>query len=184
MIDYFKIIHKYIKPDTKTYKYYLIHVTLVTKKALTIATNLKLKPKQLEFIEEAGMLHDIGICKVNSPILGCNGTHTYMAHVKIGKEILLNEKLPKHAEVAYRHNGVGICKEDIMQRGLPLPFEDILPQTLEQKIIAYSDLFFTKNPKHLWNERTHQEVLKNIEKYNFKQYVDVYEQWKKEFEGI
>ena len=64
MLDYLKIIHKYITPGTELYRFYMIHVTLVTSKALKIGNELKLASKQLEFIEEASMLHDIGICKV------------------------------------------------------------------------------------------------------------------------
>ncbi|HPD42609.1 MAG TPA: phosphohydrolase, partial [Anaerolineae bacterium] len=66
-IPYFEIIHKYIPPNSLTYAYYLPHVAAVTAKALRIAYRLGLDATQRRFIEEAAMLHDIGIVRVHAP---------------------------------------------------------------------------------------------------------------------
>ena len=45
-VDYFRIIHKYIPPDSFTYPIYLIHCQLVANKALKIARALKLSDQR------------------------------------------------------------------------------------------------------------------------------------------
>jgi len=181
-IDYFQIIQKYLKPDSLAYYIYLPHVILVTAKALKIAKRLKLDEKQLRFIEEAGMLHDIGIAKVKDEKLGLNGNSSYISHIIEGEKILEAEGLPKHARIAKNHIGVGISKEEIIERGLPLPQEDIFPETLEEKIISYADLFYSKSHGKFWQEKTFAEVKKEIAKFG-QRHLIVLEEWHQMFEN-
>ncbi len=179
-IDYFQIIHKYLSPDSLAYSIYLPHVILVTAKALKIAKKLKLGEEQLRFIEEAGMLHDIGISKVKSEDLGLNGNSPYISHIIEGEKILKAEGLLKHARIAKNHIGVGISKEEIINRGLPLPQEDIFPEILEEKIISYADLFYSKSRGRLWQKKTFAEVKKEIAKFGEKHLI-VLEEWHQMF---
>ena len=124
-VNYMRIIHKYIQPYTQVYQLYIIHVTLVTAKALKIARKLKLSKVQQRFIEEACMLHDIGIIKVNSRKIGCHGELPYIQHIVEGKKILEAEGLPAHAKIAENHIGVGgLTKEEIIAKKLLLPQRD------------------------------------------------------------
>ena len=100
------------------------------------------------------MLHDIGIFKCNAPGIYCFGSEPYLIHGRIGAELLRAEGYPKHARVCERHTGAGITKEEIIRLNLPLPHQDFLPETMEEKVICYADKFFSK---------THPEVEKTIE---------------------
>lgn len=180
-VNYFKIIHKYIPADSPTYPIYITHVTLVTKKALEIAGKLNLSREQLRFIEEAGMLHDIGIIKIFDEEIACTGDLSYIAHGVEGRKILEVEGLSKHALVCERHTGVGIFKNEIIERKLPLPERDMLAISLEEKIISFADLFFTKDPKRIWYERTLEEARGTIEKFGQK-HIEIFEEWKREFD--
>jgi len=180
VLDYLSLIHKYIPADSDVYKYYIVHVTLVTQKSITIAKNLGLSDQQIEFIEEAAMLHDIGIPKVSAPKLGCHGDKPYLQHMTIGKEILLKEGLPKHAEVAEKHTT--ITKEQIIKLKLPLDPKDMFPTFLEGEIIAYSDMFFTKYPELLWREKSYEEVIKTCEtEYGGGTTTEIFKKWHKKF---
>ena len=68
-----------------------------------------------------------------------HGWTTVKSHGIAGAKILRMEGFPKHARVAETHIGVGIIKEDIEKNELPLPKEDFVPKTTEEKIIAYAD---------------------------------------------
>jgi hypothetical protein len=68
-------------------------------------------------------------------------------------EMMRAEGYPAHARVCERHTGAGIGKEEIKRLELPLPYEDFLPETMEEKVICYADKFFSK---------THPEVEKSI----------------------
>lgn len=154
----------------------------MTNKALSIARRLKLTQKQLEFIEEAGMLHDIGICKVNAPEMGANGSLPYLTHLTEGQKILEREGLAKHAKVAHNHIGVGLTKEEITNRNLPLPVKDISPMSIEEKIISYADLFFSKRPKSFWIEKTEDEVITELEQYG-EEDLKTFRKWSDELSG-
>jgi uncharacterized protein len=182
MIDYFEIIHKYIAPDSLTYRFYVPHVSLVTAKALEVACRFDLSEEQLRFIEEAAMLHDIGIVRVNQAILGCEGDGPYIRHGIEGRKILEVEGLPEHALVAERHIGVGITKTEIIENNFPLPPRDMLPQSLEEKIISWADLFFGK--KRPWQQKSREKIKKNLGKFgDAEEKVKIFEEWSKIFEG-
>lgn len=177
---YFEIIHKYIKPDSQAYPYYIIHVSLVTAKALEVARRLNLNPESMQFIEEAAMLHDIGICGIEDEDFGTKGTD-YITHGRIGAEILRKEGFPRHAGVAENHTGVGLYKEQIIERNLPLPHKDFIPTSLEERVISYADLFYSKRPEMLLQEKSLDEIRKGMSKYGQK-YIDILDGWVKEFE--
>ncbi|RYD76347.1 MAG: HD domain-containing protein [Sphingobacteriales bacterium] len=182
-LDYFKIIHKYIPPYSLTYRIYITHVTLVTAKALDIARRLKLSPEQQQFIEEACMLHDIGIIKVNAEEIGCHGDLPYIAHIIEGRKILEDEGLPLHAKIAENHVGVGgLTKKEITDGKIPLPQRDIICETIEEKIISYADLFYSKNPRKLFAEKPLKQVQAKVKKYGKRQ-EKLFKEWYKLFEG-
>lgn len=181
-VDYFKIIQKYIPPHTAAYPIYIIHVTLVTEKALRIAKKLKLSKERQHFIEEACMLHDIGIVKVKAKEIFCNGELPYIHHVVEGRKILEAEGLPLHAKIAENHIGVGgLSKEEIIKGKLTLPQRDMLCETLEEKIISYADLFFSKNPEKLWLEKPVKQVRAKAKRLGKRQ-EKLFEKWQERFE--
>ena len=161
MIDYFRLIQKYIDPTSNLYRVYIIHVSMVTAKALSVARKLQLSTEQQQFIEEAAMLHDIGVIRVQFELIGCHGTLPYICHGPEGRQILEAEGLPRHALVAERHTGVGIAKEEISKNNLPIPQRDMLAETLEEEIISWADLFYSKNPDKLWQERSLERSGRN-----------------------
>lgn len=145
MIDTAKIIGKYYNIDSELYRTLLIHSEQVKDKALEIAGKSLDLNLDLEFIEEAVMLHDIGIFKCNAPRIHCVGTHQYIEHGYLGADLIRAEGLPRHALVCERHTGVGLSKEMIIKNKLPLPARDMIPETLEEQLICYSDKFFSKS---------------------------------------
>ena len=175
-IDYFAIIHKYIPPNSPAYAVYLPHAALVTAKALASARRLGLSDAQQRFIEEAAMLHDIGVIRVKPFIKTTNGAPPYICHAPIGREMLEQEGLPRHALVAERHVGVGLSKADIVRQNLPLPHRDMVPKTIEEQIICWADLFFGKTPHRLWQESSLDEIEVSLARYG-EDRVQVFRDW-------
>jgi uncharacterized protein len=175
-VDYFAVIHRFISPDSHLYRIYIPHVTCVTHKALSTADRLGLTAEQKQFIEEAAMLHDIGVVRVDAPDLGCHGNLPYPAHVVAGGEMLRSVGLPRHARVAERHIGVGIEAGEIELKELALPTRDFVSETLEEQVISWADLFFGKNPKRLWVERSIEEVRSKVAKWGDRD-VRTFETW-------
>ncbi|MDI6797914.1 MAG: phosphohydrolase, partial [Desulfatibacillaceae bacterium] len=103
-----------------------------------------LDEKRCLFVYEAAWLHDVGIGKTWLPQIGCMGKEPYIRHGVIGHEMLADLGLVEHALVCERHVGVGISCKDIAEGRLPLPMRDMTPQTLEERIVAYADKFYSK----------------------------------------
>ncbi len=91
-MDVIKIIEKYYEPDSKAYYFLIHHSKLVAKKALQVAERVKELNPNFKFIEEAAMLHDIGIFMTHAPKIGCYGFHPYISHCYLGREIVEKEK--------------------------------------------------------------------------------------------
>lgn len=109
------------------------------------------------------MLHDIGIFKCDAAGIQCFGTEPYICHGRIGAELLRSEGFPRHARVCERHTGAGITKVQIIAQNLPLPQQDFLPETMEEKVICYADKFFSKT--HLDREKTIEQAEKSLSKF-------------------
>lgn len=159
-MDPVQLLQKYFGADTAGFTTVLTHSRLVADKAVAVARTVS--GVDLKFVEEAALLHDIGVCRVHAPNIGCTGDLPYILHGLTGREILEQEGLPRHAMVCERHIGVGLTIEDIERQQLPLPRRDMSPLAVEEKIICYADLFFSKKPRSLTQEKSAAEVRQNL----------------------
>ncbi|WP_020676448.1 HD domain-containing protein [Geopsychrobacter electrodiphilus] len=176
------LIRKYYQTSPAAHRLLLEHSRLVTRKALHIARSLSgVSQPDLQFIAEAAMLHDIGMIYTHAPELQCFGQLPYLAHGIKGAEILRTEGMPRHARVCERHTGIGLTAEEILQQKLPLPPRDYLPETLEEKIICYADLFFSKNQRDHGRQKSLAEVRKTLVSFG-EEKGEVLDDWAKQFE--
>ena len=144
MPDPISILTEYYNPGSLAYRLLIEHGKQVGDFALAAAEKVSHLNPDLDFIRKAAMLHDIGIFLTNAPKLGCNGDRPYICHGFLGRELLEEMGLTRLALVCERHVGVGITAEDIRAHHLPLPARDMVPVSLEEKIICYADKFFSK----------------------------------------
>ncbi len=180
--DPLAIVSKYYEPGSTSYMILVGHSKAVAEKAMDIAGRFAHLNPDMEFIEAAAMLHDIGIFMTHEPGIGCFGDKKYICHGYLGRELMEKEGLPIHALVCERHVGVGISIADIDNLKLPLPRRKMLPLTLEEKIICFADKFFSKRPDALHREKPREEVRESIAKYgpdNLKKFDDMYELFNK-----
>ena len=167
MVDYISLIDKYYAPYPDLRHVLVTHSTQVRDRALRI---VDAHPEWVEqglvdrrFIEEAAMLHYIGIIFCNAPKIYCTGSHQYIEHGYLGAELLRKEGLPRHADVAERHTGSGITIDQVIREDLPIPVKDYCPRTMEEKLICYSDRFYSKS--HLGEEVPLSKIRRNLWKY-------------------
>lgn len=175
-MDPLDIIEKYYDPDSKAYHFLVHHSRLVAKKAFEIAERARHLNPDIKFIEEAAMLHDIGIFYTNAPKIGCYGYKDYICHGYLGRELLEKEGLPRHALVCERHVGVGITAEEITSNNLPLPERDMLPLTIEEKIICLADKFYSKSEHDLMHEKPLERVRRMVNSYGEGK-LSIFDEW-------
>lgn len=146
MVEIQKLLTKYIANNESLLRLLTAHSSSVAQKSLAIAIG-KCLDVDRDFLYEAAMLHDIGVVKCDAPSIYCFGSEPYIRHGVEGRAILESEGLPRHALVCEHHTGSGITKAQIIELNLPLPHRDMLPVTLEEKLICYADKFFSKSRK-------------------------------------
>ena len=162
-MDYQAIIDKYYPEGDALRSLLLKHSRQVADRCLAIVEKHPELQMDKDFIEEAAMLHDIGICQTDAPGIYCHGTHPYICHGILGAAMLRAEGLERHARVCERHTGAGLSLNDIVSQGLPLPHRDFLPETLEEQLICYADKFFSKS--HPEREKTPEQARRSIAKF-------------------
>ena len=166
MIDCLSIIQRYYTPGNDDYRVLVLHSRQVADLAVRLGQRLidKGEPVDLEFVEEAAMLHDIGMCRTDAPGIHCHGTEPYIRHGILGRQMLDAIGLFRHGRVCERHTGAGITAAEIIEQHLPIdPPRDLLPESVEEKLVCYADKFFSKSrldepPKTL--ERVRKSLAK------------------------
>ncbi|MDA8173541.1 MAG: HD domain-containing protein [Nitrospiraceae bacterium] len=176
-MDPLEIFNIYYAPGSPARETLLVHSENVAGKALEIARRASGQP-DLDFVYESAMLHDIGIYLTHAPKIGCFGEKPYICHGHLGRKLLEKLGYHRHALVAERHIGTGLTALDVREQRLPLPEADMTPQTLEEKIVAFADKFFTKsNP---YKELALDEARKLISRYG-QEKLAVFDSWVKLF---
>lgn len=168
------IINKYYEQNSNLYNILINHSSDVTKKALDIARNHPELNINIQFVREAGMLHDIGIFKTNAPSIDCHGEYPYMAHGYLGSELLQAEGFPKHALVCERHTGAGLTLQEIIEQNLPVPHREMTPISIEEQVICFADCFFSKT--HLGVEKQINTIRQKLGRFGDRS-VNQFDQW-------
>jgi uncharacterized protein len=157
------IIKKYYEEGTELYNLLLAHSFSVADKALEIALIHSEMNIDKTFVYEAALLHDIGIFQTDAPEIHCFGKFRYICHGHLGAEIMRREGFDKHALVCERHTGSGLTKEEIIRNDLPLPHKDMLPVSLEEKLVCFADKFYSKSkPERV---KKVEKIRKSLSKY-------------------
>ncbi len=162
-----EILLDYYTEDSKLFAMLWTHSRQVAELALQIALNYKDSAVDAEFVNDAALLHDIGIFRTNAPDIYCVGDEPYIRHGVIGSELLKARGLDRYALVCERHTGAGLSCREIEERQLPLPHRDMLPLSVEEKIICYADKFYSKS--NLTKRKPVDKIRKGMQKFGDEQ---------------
>ncbi len=164
-VNPFELINEFYTPGTMLHRILAAHSRAVACLSLRISERLSHLNPDKQFIEEAAMLHDIGIFLTDAPAIGCTGRHPYICHGWLGRMLLEERGLNRHALVCERHVGTGFSAEEIRLDKLPLPERDMIPESLEEKIICYADKFFSKKGHRCSEPLEFDQVVENLSRY-------------------
>ena len=172
------IIDKYYTGNDELKHILLTHSRCVADKAIQIAHRHPELDLDIQFLEEAALLHDIGIFLTDADGIHCYGKHPYICHGYLGADLLRTEGYPRHALVCERHTGAGLSLEEIKRQGLPIPHRDMLPVSTEEQVICFADKFFSKTK--LDKEKSVEKALKSLSHFGNEGVVR-FEHWCKMF---
>lgn len=176
-----ELITKYIPKNSKGYYIYITHVNAVANAVKKICKNNPNLKIDNNLAYNAAILHDIGICMVDAPIIGCHGFSPYIQHGIYGRLILEDEGLSEYAKFCETHIGTGLYATDVISQKLPLPIKDMIPLTIEEEIICFADNFFSKSHGDITKPEQFEKVLEDIKKHGergylkFKEWCDLFD---------
>ena len=180
-MDAVSVLSRYL--SGKAFEIVLAHSLEVSALAVAVCSHLRLSGPETLFVQQAAMLHDIGVCRVKAPDLGLCKGHPYIMHGILGREILEQERLLQHALVCERHIGVGLTVEDIVGQSLPLPLRDMSPLTVAEEIVCFADLFYSKKPGKLSKRKSIQRVRENLSHYGEEKTI-IFDSWIQRFGAV
>ena len=93
-MDALAIINKYYPEDYELKHILLAHSRSVADKALWIAGKHPELNLDKQFLEEAAMLHDIGIFMTDAEGICCFGSYPYICHGYLGADLMRKEGFP------------------------------------------------------------------------------------------
>ena len=178
-MDYQHIIEKYYPEDDNLRRLLLKHSRQVADYCLHVCARHPELLLDRQFLEEAAMLHDIGIRWCRAPGIFCEGSEPYIRHGLIGGELLRKEGFPRHAQVCERHTGTGLTRQQIIKQQLPLPTKDFVPIEMEEQLVCYADKFFSKS--HPDRVLTVVQAAQSLEKFGHEG-VEKFLEWVRLFE--
>ena len=143
----------------------LFHSRQVADRSLAICNQHPELKLDAQFVEEAAMLHDIGIRWCHAPSIFCVGEAPYIEHGQIGGCLLRQLGFERHARVCERHTGTGLPG-----------FE---PETLEEQLVCYADKFYSKS--HPERVLTVEQAAQSLERFGHEG-VEKFLGWAKMFE--
>ena len=126
-MDALAIIDKYYPEDNELKHILLTHSRSVANKALWIADSHPELKIDKQFLEEAALLHDIGVFLTDAPGIHCYGTYPYICHGYLGSQLLQKEGYMRLALVCERLTGAGMSLQSILEQNLPVPHRDMVP---------------------------------------------------------
>lgn len=163
----YDIIYHFYPHDTALRRLLILHSEKVRDKAFAIleearrnnpSTDLLCIDEQL--VNDGALLHDLGIGRTYGPGIHCEGNEPYICHGIIGARMLRDlidenrclkfsvapERLEQIARICERHTGAGLSMRDIVNQNLLItPPRDLVPETLEEKLVCLADKFYSKS---------------------------------------
>lgn len=138
-------LHKKYAPTEEAFTVVFTHCQIVADIADSLYRS-SLPGVQKDVVRAGCLLHDIGVYQLYKD--GTFDSANYIRHGILGHQILASEGFDNRlCRFCSHHTGVGLTKESIIARGLPLPHEDFLADTPEEELVMYADKFHSKN-KH------------------------------------
>ena len=166
----YDIIQRFYPQDTPLRRLLILHSEKVRDKAFELLESARrtndseeLKAVDEHLINDGALLHDIGIGRTHAPGILCEGTEPYICHGILGAQMLRDlivehgasnesfvseeaDYLERLARICERHTGAGLTVQDIVQQNLPIvPARDLLPETVEEKLVCLADKFYSKS---------------------------------------
>ena len=98
----------------------------------------------VDLLRAGSLLHDIGVYRLYDPS-GVLDHKSYIRHGVLGYALLRDLGYPEAlCRFCSHHTGMGLSRDDVLGQGLPLPVDDYLADSDEERLVMYADKFHSK----------------------------------------
>ena len=144
-------LHKQYALSPATFDLVFTHCQIVCDIALQL---LAQRPQAIDvdLVKTGCLLHDIGVYPLFDAHNQLRKDRNYVSHGIEGEKILKKNGFPQTIQrIASHHTGVGLTKQDIIDQKLPLPSQDYVAETPEERLVMYADKFHSKTTPPYFN---------------------------------
>jgi uncharacterized protein len=138
-----RALHETYAPTADAFDLVHTHCEIVCRLAEQLLA-ARAHPVDPELIRAGALLHDIGVYRLYGPD-GQLDQAKYVRHGILGYDLLRDLGFP---EVICRfcscHTGVGLSRDDVRRQRLPLPVDDYVAESDEERLVMYADKFHSK----------------------------------------
>lgn len=139
-------LHKKYAPNERLFDLVYKHCNIVWSIAQQIIEKKNLSVNA-DLVKSGALLHDIATYTYMMQEKEKGELH-YYRHAYEGSLLLKQEGFSDEiCSLVAHHLGVGLTKEEIIERNMDLPIQDFTPTTIEERLVMYSDKFHSKTPK-------------------------------------
>lgn len=161
-------LHRKHAPTEEAFQLVYTHCKIVSEIAEQIIHSVPDIDREL--VRAGCLLHDIGVYRLYRD--GVLDEQNYICHGILGHELLHNEGFEEPlCRFASHHTGVGLTKEQIIKRNLPLPHKDFLAENDEELLVMYADKFHSKSiPPRFNNPEFYKDYVSKFGQENVFQF--------------
>lgn len=140
-----RAVHERFAPSREALHLVHGHCRIVCEVAEQILSGGRLRDLDVALVRAGSLLHDIGVYRLYGPT-GELDHSNYVRHGLLGYELLRELGFPERlSRFCSHHTGVGISRDDVVRQGLPIPVDDYLAETDEERLVMYADKFHSKS---------------------------------------
>ncbi|WP_416901015.1 HD domain-containing protein [Micromonospora echinospora] len=138
-----RALHERFAPTLDAFEIVYTHCRIVCELAEQLLADRE-HDLDVELVRAGCLLHDIGVYRLYDSSGGLEQGN-YVRHGLLGHELLRDLGFP---EIVCRfcscHTGMGLSRDDVVRQRLPLPVDDYLAESDEERLVMYADKFHSK----------------------------------------
>jgi uncharacterized protein len=133
--DEIQAVHQRLAPTPAAFEVVYTHCEIVAR----IAEQFPVPDVDPALVRAGCLLHDVGVYRLAPG-------EAYIRHGLLGYEALAELGFADPlARFCAHHTGVGLTRDDVLRQDLPLPLDDYVAETAEERLVMYADKFHSKS---------------------------------------
>ncbi|MFI6821677.1 HD domain-containing protein [Micromonospora sp. NPDC050187] len=172
-----RALHKRFAPTLDAFDLVYTHCRIVCELAEQLLASRK-HDLDVELVRAGSLVHDIGVYRLYDSS-GKLEQRDYVRHGLLGHELLrdlgFQESLCRFCSC---HTGMGLSREDVVRQRLPLPVNDYLAESDEERLVMYADKFHSKTtPPTFISAATYVSGVRQFGRDKVDRFADLMEQF-------